>query len=342
MRTTSSAIDGESRAIAVSVVIPTFNRAAGVERLLDDLVHQSTSRPYEVIVVDNASTDDTSSIVRRIASAHPLVRYACERARGASHARNRGIALANGPIVAFVDDDIRVAPDWIDALCRAFEGDPSLDCVGGRVAPRWPGTSPPAWLTPAHWPPLALQIDRAGGRDLDRDHASACLVTANFACRATVFQDIGGFSPEFLRDEDRELNLRMWRAGKRGRYDDSIVAFADVQPERLEKRYHRRWYPVTGRSHARLRFREIIGRDGALRELDERRGRYVFGAPGYLYRELVHHIVRWLRLIVARRFDDAFFDECRIRYLFAYVTTRWAAHARGIARKSTATRDSIR
>src|SRR5205085_1790529 len=83
------------------------------------------------------------------------------------------------------------------------------------------------------------------------EHASACLVSANFVCRASILRELGGFSPQFLRDEDRELNLRMWRAGKRGIYDDSVIVYAQVQAERLTRRYHRSWHDVTGQSHGR-------------------------------------------------------------------------------------------
>ena len=70
---------------------------------------------------------------------------------------------------------------------------------------------------------------------IDAQHASACLVTANCACRAKDLHDVGLFSPDFIRDEDRELNMRLWAAGKRGKYEHPVATFAEVQPERLEK-----------------------------------------------------------------------------------------------------------
>jgi glycosyltransferase involved in cell wall biosynthesis len=307
-------------------------RARRLARLLDDLVNQITAFRYEIIVVDNGSTDETSAVVqrlvvRRAVALNAQVRYFYEPRLGASRARNRGIASARAPILAFVDDDVRVASDWVESIVRAFEHDPTVDCLGGQVEPRWP-TEPPRWLTKAHWPPLALQIGRGTAPYLDAEHASACLITANFACRADVFQELGGFSPEFVRDEDREFNLRMWRAGKRGKYEPSIRAFAEVQHERLARRHHRQWYRVTGRSHARLRYLEIVDRDGRLHALDESRGRYLFGAPLYLYRELVTHGAQWIKYEALWSTDDAFFEECRVRYLLAYLATRWTDYAR--------------
>ena len=239
-----------------------------------------------MIVVDNGSSDGTAQVARRHADDDPRVSCIVESRRGAPCARNSGVAAARAPILAFIDDDVRPRADWIASIVAAFAQHPEVDCIGGRVEPRWP-CPPPPWLTRAHWPPLALQVDCARSRYIDRGHTSACLITANFACRAEVFREVGGFAPEFLRDEDREFNLRLWRAGKRGLYVDSVVAFAEVQPERLEKRYHRQWYRVTGSSHARLWYPDVIDRAGRLDDAAAARGRRWLGVPCFLYREFL-------------------------------------------------------
>jgi glycosyltransferase involved in cell wall biosynthesis len=318
----------------VSVIVPTHNRASSLDALLTDLTAQQFDGRFEILVVDNKSTDETPSVVSRHAERDRRVRYLFEGQPGASCARNRGIAAATAPILAFIDDDVRPRHDWIASIVGAFAGHPEVDCIGGRVEPRWP-CPPPPWLTTAHWPPLALQIDRGQSQYIDRDHASACLITANLACRAQVFADVGGFAPEYRRDEDRELNLRMWRAGKRGLYFDSIVAFAEIQPERLSKRYHRRWYHVTGASHARLRYRDTIDAQGRIDDHMAARGRVWWGVPAFLYRELIGHASSWIRHVVTAKWERAFFDECRLRYLGSYVATRWREGDRTIALPTT-------
>lgn len=315
----------ESRcpAFDVAVIVPTFNRAASLAQLLNSLCRQRADHlRYEVLIVDNGSTDRTREVIAAYAAAFPFVRCLREPRAGASNARNRGILSADARILAFIDDDIRAAPDWLAAIVRTFDRHPEIHCLGGRVEPRWPRT-PPAWLTPAHWGPLALQMGRGTAPYIDAEHASACLVTANFACRAEVLHEVGLFSPKFVRDEDRELNMRLWAAGKRGKYEHSVVTFADVQPDRLEKDYHRRWHTVTGESHARLRYREAIDRDGKLRVPADIPGRSFLGSPAFLYRELLDHASRWLWRVVRGRWDEAFIHECRLRYLFSYLRTRW-------------------
>lgn len=302
-----------TKPIAITVVVPTFNRAASLAHLLDALHGQAGDVSLEIIVVDNASADATPAVAAR----YPDVRYVHEPRRGASWARNAGIERAGGSIVAFVDDDVVPARDWARALKRAFDEHPDVDCVGGRVEPSWPRRVP-RWMTPDHLAPLALQTGRPA--QFDANHASACLVTANLAVRRAVFADVGGFATEFLRDEDREFNLRLWRAGKRGLYADDVRVVAPVDPNRLTKRYHRRWYETTGTNHARLRFREIIDREGRL--VPPMAGRAFYGVPAFVYKECAVEIARWLRQLVRGRRADAFYHECRVRYFLRYILTR--------------------
>lgn len=327
--------------VDVSVIVPTFNRAASLDALLADLRAQSGDARFEVLVADNGSADSTRDVVERHAGDDHRIRYLFEPTPGASCARNAGIAAASAPILAFIDDDVRPRPDWVCSIVRAFAAHPEVDCIGGRVEPRWP-TPPPRWLTPAHWPPLALQIDRGRSQYIDRDHASACLITANFACRAEVFAELGGFAADFRRDEDREFNLRMWRAGKRGLYVDAVAGCADVQPERLTKRYHRAWYAVTGASHARLGYRDSIDAEGRLDTAATLRYRTIGGVPRFLYRELVEHAGRLLAHLVTGRWSAAFYDECRLRYLGSYIRVRWRDSRIATARRRAGARGDRR
>ncbi|HEX3704022.1 MAG TPA: glycosyltransferase family A protein [Vicinamibacterales bacterium] len=328
----------------VAVIVPTFNRAPSLAGLLDSLCQQQRldELRYEVVVVDNGSTDRTQEVAADYSRRFPFVRCVRELRPGASNARNRGILSADARILAFIDDDIRASSNWIAAIVRTFEQHPEIDCLGGRVEPLWPRT-PPSWLTPSHWGPLALQMGRGTSQYIDAEHASACLVTANFACRAEVLREVGLFSPDFVRDEDRELNMRLWAAGKRGKYEHGVVAFAKVQPERLGKAYHRRWHEVTGESHARLRYREAIDRDGHLRVPADIPGRSFLGSPAFLYRELLGHGRQWISKVLQARWDDAFIHECRIRYLVSYVVTRWRTDraARADARQAAGGRGNL-
>lgn len=115
--------------LKVSVVIPTYNRRELLRRCLAAATHQDYA-DYEVIVVDDGSTDGTDAMV---AQTFPRVHYVRQANRGPAAARNRGIDLANGTIVAFTDDDCEPPGDWLHQLVALFEQYPGVVAVGGVV-----------------------------------------------------------------------------------------------------------------------------------------------------------------------------------------------------------------
>ena len=125
----------------MSVIMSTYNRGALLEDAIRSMLaqHAAITPPFELIVVDNNSTDNTREIVLdRFARVDPRVQYLFESQQGLSYARNAGIRAARAPLVAFIDDDVRAQPDWVAAIARAFDEHPDADVVGGRVLPIWP------------------------------------------------------------------------------------------------------------------------------------------------------------------------------------------------------------
>ncbi len=166
------------------------------------------------------------------------LRYVFEDRQGLPYARNTGIAHARAPIIAFTDDDVFVANDWVRKIKQAFDDYAEVDLIGGKVLPRF-SEKPPAWLSRAHWSPLALQ---AHGDEPFKtsDARPICLVGANMSLRRGVFERVGLFDIRYVRigvssSEDHELQSRLYRAGGLGMYVPSILVTADVQPERLTK-----------------------------------------------------------------------------------------------------------
>lgn len=308
----------------ISVVLSTYNRADRLPAALDALLAQTGHVLYEIIVVDNNSTDDTAAVVHPIARhSAGRVRYAFEPRQGLSHGRNAGIALARSPIIAFTDDDVRVAADWILQMKRAFDEHPDAGYVGGRVLPDWLAP-PPSWLTTAHWAPLALQDYGADLQVSGRERA-VCLVGANLAFRKQVFARVGLFTASLGRvkdgigsTEDHDLQLRAWRAGFFGIYVPSIVVLADVTADRLEKQYHRRWHRGHGRHCAMMRLRELVPADlGPMSEPDDIVT--LFGAPAFVYADLIRTAALWVKA-VCRRSDSRFYLH-QLHHLWSYLGT---------------------
>jgi glycosyltransferase involved in cell wall biosynthesis len=303
----------------VSIVMSTYNRGL----LLDDAVrsvlaqHEPTAPPFELIVVDNNSTDGTREIVERFANLDGRVRYLFEAQQGLSYARNAGIRAARAPIIAFTDDDVRAEPDWVSAIVRAFQEHPDADFVGGRVLPVWPD-APPAWLTRDHWTPLAL-ADYGDAPIAVTSRRSICLVGANLSFRRPVFDLVGEFGADFQRVkdgigslEDHEFLLRLLRLGRSGVYDPRITLYAEIAANRLERAYHRRWHTGHGHFHALLRSEEMEHTSvGTL-----------FGVPAHLYRQALGDIVGWLRAHAAGDTARRFHHEVRLRFFHGFFRTR--------------------
>jgi glycosyltransferase involved in cell wall biosynthesis len=111
---------------AVSIIVPTFNGSLRIGNCLDALLNKATARDFEVLVVDDGSTDDTAEVVGR----YPGVRLLSQTNAGPAAARNRGAAEAKAPIILFTDDDCAPMPGWLDAMLGPFK-DPAVVATKG-------------------------------------------------------------------------------------------------------------------------------------------------------------------------------------------------------------------
>jgi glycosyltransferase involved in cell wall biosynthesis len=310
----------------VSVVISTYNRSEMLRAALDSvLTQESCGVRYEVIVVDNNSTRWTREVVESyLARGHSNLRYICEPKQGVSYARNTGLAHACAPLIAFTDDDVRVAKDWVASIKREFDLHPEADFIGGKILPQW-RTPPPAWLTRDHWWPLAL-LD-CGNEPFYVDAENpVCLPTANASFRCHVFKRFGLFSPDFSGREDHEFLLRLWNGGSRGLYAPSVVVRADVQPERLKQDYHRRWNRTTGKFNSLMRLNEITGPDGRI--ISESPDVVtLFGVPSFVYRDLLVNSLDWAAATLLMRKAVALRCKNQVWYFVGYIGKRYELFA---------------
>jgi glycosyltransferase involved in cell wall biosynthesis len=220
-----------------SVIVCTRNRARLLEGCLLSLLADRPSVDWEVIVVDNASTDETASIVTRCRAPEAGIPfdYLVEEQLGLSHARNRGVAAAAGDYLLFTDDDVFVQPGWVDALCAGFS-DPAVAAVGGRVLPKWP-SRPPRWLAGRHTGLLALTDYGDAPRDLIGDEFP---IGANMAIRASVLDGsvtpfdprLGHHGSKYFAFEELDLFLELREAGRLVYRPDAVVLHR-ILPHRM-------------------------------------------------------------------------------------------------------------
>jgi GT2 family glycosyltransferase len=151
------------------------------------------------------------------------------------------------------------------------------------------------------------------------------LAGANLAFRRSMFDRIGGFAPAFSKGgdhSDTELLIRLFRSRGQALYVPKIVVTADVQVERLEKKYHRRWAFKAGRAQALMRFLEIFDRQGRLTE-PAPDADTLFGVPAFAYRGFATESAAWLAMALRGRGSAALIHEKRLRYLAGYVAGRF-------------------
>jgi glycosyltransferase involved in cell wall biosynthesis len=309
----------------VSVIICTHNRCDVLPNALESILRQETGNVgYEVIVVDNNSTDQTRQVIETfIARGQGNMRYVFEGKQGLSYARNAGIANALAPIIAFFDDDERVATDWVANIKQSLDEHPEVDFVGGKVLPRW-AAEPPAWLTSnSHWAPVAL-TDYGDTPFYSNAENPVCLIGGNLGIRRTALNLIGLFDPKLQRtksnigSEDHELLLRLWQAGRQGMYVPKLLVEADVPVERMKMAYHRMWHAGHGEACALMRLNELIDWNGRLLQTPIE-SKKVFGAPAFVYLELIKTGVDWVKVTLKRNKAYAFTKENRIRHLIGYI-----------------------
>jgi glycosyltransferase involved in cell wall biosynthesis len=308
----------------VSIVIATYNRATLLRETLRSVLDQRPGTvPFEVIVVDNNSADDTAAVIRSMqAPAGSTLRYVRETQQGNAYARNTGIRHSNGSIIAFTDDDVTVSPDWVQGIVESFRANPTSGFVGGPVLPVWE-ERPPLWLTAERWGPIGA-LDYGSSPFEISGSDVRCLLAANLAIRRDVLDRVGAFLPALQRVkdgigsmEDHELINRLCDAGERGNYVPSVVATTSISAERLSRRYHRRWHRGHGRFYARLRDPHY-----------ERSSVIVFGVPMNMYRQAAGSALRWMKAALGRDTMSAYAWESQFWFAVGFIGAR-ARHGVG-------------
>ena len=319
------------RPLDASVLIATFNRSALLDETLDWLARTSVSanRSWEVIVIDNNSTDATREVVERHRANFPVpLVYLLERQQGRSSALNAGIAIARGRLLAFTDDDVRVGERWLDAACDALlPGNEAVGYAGGPVRPIW-SVAPPRWLDLSRgdlWGTIAIQDH--GPDAMSYDAARKVPLGANLAARAEVFDRVGGFRADLGRADGRvllgqevpEWLIRVRAGGYTGVYLPRMEVHHHIPASRLTPKYFRRWWFGKGVSRAALERLQPVTELG----IDLRRTPHILGVPRFMYGSLLRDAASLLKALAAGRRETAFRHQMMIAFFAGYFSARW-------------------
>ena len=233
--------------ISLSLIIPTHNRASDLIFALESVARQTLPRAeWEVVVVDNCSTDSTEQEVQRFAAAHPdlNIRLVYEGEAGVSHARNRGISSTTAPFIAFIDDDERVNPEFLVAYLEFFRTHPQAEVAGGRIIAEYP-EGRPAWMSRWVEMPIANPMDY--GAEVCPFPRGKVPGGGNMAFRRDIFAKIEGFDAqlgrvgrELIGGEENELFERILLSGRTIWYVPNAVMWHIIKPRKLTADYFRR------------------------------------------------------------------------------------------------------
>ncbi|MFZ0737775.1 MAG: glycosyltransferase [Candidatus Acidiferrales bacterium] len=272
----------------LSAIVCTFNRCEVLRETLRTL-DESQLPPgvdWEVLVVDNNSSDGTRSVCESFVERNPgRFRYFFEPRAGKTFALNTGIANAQGEILAFTDDDVKVDPRWLAEVLRAFE---KFACAGiaGRIVPVW-NSDKPIWYSSEGPYKLMDAICRYDFGD------EPCVPPvpaygANLSLKRQMLERYGGFRTDLgptpgkqNPGEDAEMCRRLVAAGEKFMYAPRAIIYHPVEEKRTKKSYFQSWYFEYGCTMVRM------GR------VDDAPARYL-GIPRYMYRMLAAEFLQWI------------------------------------------------
>lgn len=298
----------------LSIVICTRNREHQLQGVLHALAAIRTERPWEIILVDNASTDGTEATIRAFMAGHPQlpIRYVHEAQKGLGAARDTGWRAASGDIISFTDDDCYPSPDFVDALLQVYEEHPRIGFVGGRIELFDPDDAP-------------ITIDRRKKPEYVREKRflpAGAFQGANLSFRRETLERIGGVDralgagTPFPCEDIDSVASSVW-SGFHGAYDPRPVVY----------HHHRRRgadVPVTHEGYDRGRgayyIKYIVRSDTRLAYLAgwARRSPLltIWGSWHQLSRE-IHAAIAYLRAEGAARTRLIFLPPLMVAALFA-------------------------
>lgn len=197
-----------------SIIIPTYNRADVIIRSLATWTKQTlAATEFEVIVVDNNSTDNSAELIKTFIADYPNFHYLLETQKGSTNARHAGADIAKSNILIFCDDDGLFNPECVQEVLNVYAANEKADAVAGKIEIQW-DTQAPDWVEP-----YLFMLGRLNyGNEVFYRH-DIYLNGGIFSIRKTVFNELGGFNPDLVGDYlvgdgDTGLVIKLHKAGK--------------------------------------------------------------------------------------------------------------------------------
>lgn len=238
----------------ITASICTYNRSHILTKAIESVLSQDfPSTDYELLIVDNASTDRTEEVVKSHISSHPHknIRYIQEPKLGLSNARNTAWKNAKSKYVAYLDDDAKASISWLKSFVEVLKRHPQAAACGGKVIVNWNGkSSAPKWIPEKY---LVLYGGfNLGNRIKQHNYAPG----GNSAWKVDVLKKMGGFSTRLGRKgndaggcEESLLNRLLLKNGYELYYTPRALMYHNIEKKRLTRRWlYKRcfWQQISG------------------------------------------------------------------------------------------------
>ena len=232
----------------ISVIICTYNRERYIYNVLQSIAEGNLSKEsYEIVLVDNNSSDNTKGECDRFMADYPEIRlhYCIEPNQGLSYARNCGIRESKGDVLAYVDDDALVNKEYLSTYADFFERNPQAVAAGGPILPEYDGCDEPEWMS--HYT-RQLVTGKLWLGEKEREFPGGAFPGGgNAAYRKSVFDAIGLFNVELGRKgnsligaEEKDLFDKMTTRGMKFYYLPTAILYHLIPPKKLTQNYFNR------------------------------------------------------------------------------------------------------
>ena len=303
----------------VSVIICTYNRSKLLRDALATFAEQKAldNIAYELIVVDNASTDDTGQITHSFLDKLPI-RHIVEPELGLSNARNRAIKESNGELVAFVDDDVLFSKHWLIQLVEGAHRWPRAAVFGGKAVAKWE-VPKPRWF---------LETGRFGMRGMishfepaqDEGPLKSSPYGCNMAIRSKIFAKYGNFDTDLgrkgadlLSGEEWDFFWRLLAGGEIVVYLPLALVYHRVAADRAEKVYYMRRMKAAGKTWAILHDKNTHRASQSM----------ILRCPPNMWKRLILAVTGWVSALISFRWNTLFGCRLQIVKFWTYFSSRW-------------------
>lgn len=300
----------------ISIVVCTYNRSKVLKQCLEALEKMTMPKglSWEVLVVDDNSTDDTQEMIENIRKISKLsIRKVFEKQQGVAFARNRGVDEAEGEVIVFIDDDCVADGSCLSSLYEAYLKY-NADCVGGKVLPfNWQDKIP-KWITSELY--SYISIYDKGEEIIEWASSVGTPITSNVLYKKSIFQKVGLFDTSLGRTgkgsvsggEEQELNNRILKVGGKIIYQPNAVVYHQFRPEFLTKKYMRGLDFNTG-----MRGGFAFGKYNK---------RNLLGIPLFIINQFIKSIWAYLDYIAKNGYNNSFRKELYCWYFLGFMWGR--------------------